>query len=236
MNRQSINRPPGIVVIIPALNEADSIAKVLADIPKSLVAEVVVVNNNSSDSTAEKARNSGATVLDEPRQGYGFACLKGVEYLTSKANKPDIVVFMDADYADYPGEIANLIKPVIEQNCDLVIGSRTLGRRERGAMPLQQVFGNWLATIFIRLLYRVKFTDLGPFRAIKFDKLTGLDMKDQTYGWPVEMQLKAVKQGLRICEVPVSYRARIGRSKISGTVKGGILAGYRILATIFRYL
>jgi len=236
LNWQSINRPPGIIVIIPALNEADSIAKVLADIPKSLVTEVVVVNNNSSDSTAEKAINSGATVLDEPRQGYGFACRKGVEYLTSKSNKPDIVVFMDADYADYPGEIANLIKPIIEQNYDMVIGSRTLGRREKGAMSLQQVFGNWLATIFIRLLYRVKFTDLGPFRAIKFDKLTGLDMRDKTYGWPIEMQLKAVKQGLCICEIPVSYRARIGRSKISGTVSGSIVAGYKIITTIFKYL
>jgi glycosyltransferase involved in cell wall biosynthesis len=232
---QSKNRTAEISVIIPAYNEADSIAKVLADIPESLVTEVVVVNNNSADSTAENARSNGATVLDEPRQGYGFACLKGVDYLKSRLKKPGIAVFLDADYSDYPEEMVNLIKPIIEQDCDLVIGSRVLGRKEKGAMPLQQVLGNWLATALIRLLYRAKFTDLGPFRAIKFDKLIGLDMKSQAYGWPVEMQLKAVRQGLHICEVPVSYRARIGRSKISGTMRGSILAGYEILSTIFEY-
>jgi hypothetical protein len=145
------------------------------------------------------------------------------------------VVFIDGDYSDYPEEMTDLIKPIIEDNYDLVIGSRALGKREKGAMPPQQVFGNWLATILIRLLYRARFTDLGPFRAIRFDKLTGLGMKDQTYGWPVEMQLRAARQKLRICEVPVSYRVRIGRSKISGTIRGSMLAGYKIITTIFRY-
>ncbi len=236
MNGQNKKRQSEIVVIIPAFNEADSITKVLADIPKSMVAEVVVVDNNSTDSTSENATNAGATVLNEPRRGYGFACLKGIDYLQSRSTKPDIVVFMDADYADYPEEIVYLIKPIIEQNCDLVIGSRSLGKKERRAMSPQQVFGNWLSTTLIRFLYGTKFTDLGPFRAIKFDKLIGLDMKDKNYGWTVEMQLKAIKQGLGISEVPVSYRARIGKSKISGTIKGSIMAGYGIVTTIFRYL
>ena len=232
----SNKEPSEIVVIIPAFNEADSIARVLADIPKNLVAEVVVVNNNSADATSENARNAGATVLDEPRRGYGFACLKGIDYLQSKSAKPDIVVFMDADYADYPEEMVDLIKPIVEQNCDLVIGSRSLGKKDRQAMSPHQVFGNWLSTTLIKLLYRVKFTDLGPFRAIKFDKLIGLDMQDKNYGWTAEMQLKAIKRGLIISEVPVSYRARIGKSKISGTFKGSMMAGYRILTTIFRHL
>ena len=235
MNRENNKGQSDIVVIIPAFNEADSIAKVLADIPKSMVAEVVVVNNNSVDATSENARNAGATVLDEPRRGYGSACLKGIDYLKSRATKPDIVVFLDADYADYPEEMVSLIKPILAENCDLVIGSRSQGKKTRQAMRLQQVFGNWLATTLINLLYRVKFTDLGPFRAIKFAKLISLDMKDKNYGWTAEMQLKAIKQGLSIREVPVSYRARIGKSKISGTFKGSIMAGYKIITTIFRY-
>jgi glycosyltransferase involved in cell wall biosynthesis len=235
LSSQSKNWLPEIAVIIPAFNEADSITKVLDDIPKGLVSEVVVVDNNSTDATSEKARQAGATVLSEPRQGYGFACLKGVDYLKSRSKNPDIVVFLDADYSDYPEEMASLLTPIIEQDCDLVIGARSPGKRGKGAMPPHQPLGNWLAITLIRLIHGVKFTDLGPFRAIKFDKLIGLDMKDRTYGWPIEMQLKAVKQGLRIGEVPVSYRARIGKSKVSGSVKGSILAGYKIIATIFRY-
>ena len=235
LNGQSKKRLPDIAVIIPAFNEADSITRVLGDIPKDLVTEIVVVDNNSSDSTSENARNAGATVISESRRGYGSACLKGIDYLKSKSRKPDLAVFMDADYADYPGEMINLITPIIERKCDLVIGSRTLGNKEAGAMSPPQNFGNWLATVLIRLLYGAKFTDLGPFRAMKFDKLIGLDMRDQTYGWTVEMQVKAVRQKLRFCEVPVSYRVRIGQSKISGTVRGTLRAGYCILVTIFRY-
>jgi glycosyltransferase involved in cell wall biosynthesis len=235
VSSQGKGRLPEIAVIIPAFNEADSITKVLGDIPKGLVGEVVVVDNNSTDATSEKARKAGATVLSEPRLGYGFACLKGLDYLKARSKKPDIVVFLDADYSDYPKEMASLIKPVIEQDCDLVIGSRSPDRRGKGAMPPHQLLGNWLAVTLIRLVHGARFSDLGPFRAIKFDKLTGLGMKDRTYGWPVEMQLKAVKQGLRICEIPVSYRARIGKSKVSGSVKGSILAGFKIIATIFRY-
>jgi glycosyltransferase involved in cell wall biosynthesis len=230
------NRSPKIAVIVPAFNEADSIAKVLADVPKNLVSEIIVVNNNSTDATSEKAKNADVTVVDEPYQGYGSACLKGIDYLSSKPHKPDIVVFLDADYSDHPEEMTNLVKPIIEQGFDIVIGSRFLGKRVKGAMPPQQVLGNWLATTLIKLFYRIKFTDLGPFRAIKFNKLLELNIKDRTYGWTTEMQIKAIKQGLRVCEVPVSYRARIGKSKISGTIKGSMLAGCKIISTIFKYL
>ncbi len=230
------NGPLEIGAIIPAYNEADSIAKVLADIPQNLLAEAVVVNNNSADNTSENAKNAGATVLDEPRQGYGFACLKGIDYFKAKSKTPHILVFLDGDHSDYPEEMVNLIDPIIEQNYDLVCGSRTLGKMEKGAMPSHQILGNWIAITLIRLFYHAKFTDLGPFRAIKFDKLIALDMKSQGYSWPVEMQLKSVKQNLRICEVPVSYRARHGKSKISGTIRGSLLAGYEILRTIFTYL
>lgn len=224
-----------ISVIIPAYNEAASIAKVLKDIPRDLVQEVVVVDNNSTDQTAEIATANGATVLQETQQGYGFACLKGINYLKSKEEQPDIVVFLDADYSDYPTEIADVVKPIIENGYDMVIGSRVLGERESGSLTPQQVFGNWLATRLLRLFYRVRYTDLGPFRAIKFDKLLEIGMQDQTYGWTVEMQVKASKHKLKTCEVPVSYRKRIGESKISGTLKGSILAGYKILFTIFKY-
>ncbi len=226
---------PSISVIIPAFNEAASIANVLRDIPMDLVQEVVVVDNNSTDQTAEVARSNGATVLSETQQGYGFACLKGIDYLTQRQEQPDIVVFLDADYSDYPTEIKDVVKPIIEGDHDMVIGSRVLGEREKGSLTPQQMFGNWLATRLLRLFYRVRYTDLGPFRAIKFNKLLEMDMKDQTYGWTVEMQVKASKHKLKTCEVPVSYRKRIGESKISGTVKGSILAGYKILFTIFKY-
>jgi glycosyltransferase involved in cell wall biosynthesis len=233
---QMATRTPAIAVIIPAYNEENSIQKVLADIPGNLVSEIIVVNNNSTDSTVEKAREFNVTVLDEPRQGYGFACLRGIEYLKAKARKLEIVVFLDADYSDFPAEMTNLVNPIIENDYDMVLGSRLSGNRERGAMPLQQLVGSWLAIAMISLFYSFQFTDLGPFRAVKFTKLLDLSMQDTTYGWTVEMQLKAMKQNYRICEVPVSYRARVGKSKISGTFKGTILAGYKIIRIILRYL
>lgn len=227
---------PKITVIIPAFNEENAVGKVIAEIPKDLVQEVVVVNNNSNDQTAIVAAQAGATVLDERRQGYGFACLKGIDFVRKQSEVPDIIVFLDADYSDYPEEIHDLIKPIIEQNYDMVIGSRALGKRERGSMTPQQIFGNWLATNLLRILYGVHYSDLGPFRAIKFDKLVALNMQDTTYGWTVEMQLKAAKMGFRTTEVAVNYRKRVGFSKISGTIKGTVLAGYKIITTIFKYL
>lgn len=223
-----------IIVIIPAFNEAKSIDKVIAEIPQDIVDEVVVVNNNSSDETSKVAQRAGATVLDEFQQGYGFACLKGIEY--AKKQKPDIVVFLDADYSDYPEEMRELIKPITEQNYDMVIGSRALGDRQAGSMTIPQIFGNWLATNLMRLFYGVHYTDLGPFRAIKFDSLLALNMQDTTYGWTVEMQLKAAKMKMKTTEMAVNYRRRVGKSKISGTVKGTVLAGYKIITTIFKYL
>ncbi|MFT7070998.1 MAG: glycosyltransferase involved in cell wall biosynthesis, partial [Spirosomataceae bacterium] len=193
----------------------------------------VVVNNNSNDATSKVATSAGATVLDEPRQGYGYACLKGIAY--AKTKQPDIIVFLDADYSDYPSEMSDVVKPIIEQNYDMVIGSRALGEKESGSMTPQQIFGNWLATTLIRWIYNVNYTDLGPFRAIKYDKLLELKMQDTTYGWTVEMQLKAAKQQLKTIEVPVNYRQRIGHSKVSGTFKGTIMAGYKILSWIFKY-
>jgi glycosyltransferase involved in cell wall biosynthesis len=223
-----------IVVIIPAYNEEASLPKVLAEIPKDLVEAVIVVNNNSTDSTAAVARQNGAICLDEPRQGYGYACLKGIEYAQSL--KPDIVVFIDADYSDFPAQMDDLVEPILNQKFDMVIGSRALGKKESGSMTPQQIFGNWLATRLIKLFYGVKYTDLGPFRAIRFDQLMAIEMEDKTYGWTVEMQLKAAKMKLKTCEIPVDYRRRIGISKVSGTVKGTIMAGYKILGWIFKYL
>ena len=225
---------PEIVVLIPALNEERAIGKVLAHIPRNIASEVVVVDNNSSDATAEVARNLGATVVHEPRKGYGFACLKGIEYVLSRPKKPDIVVFLDADYSDRPEEMTSLIKPLIEQDYDMVIGSRLLGKRQKGAMPWHQVLGNRLAIMLINALYNVHYTDLGPFRAIKLDSLLKLDMKEQRYGWTAEMQAKAARQRIRYFEIPVTYRARIGTSKISGTAKGTLCAGYSILATLLK--
>ncbi|MEY3441958.1 MAG: hypothetical protein RLZZ519_239 [Bacteroidota bacterium] len=225
-------------MIIPAFNEAESIGKVVGDIPKGLVREVVVVNNSSTDATETNAKAAGATVLRETRKGYGFACLCGIAYANAKqgAERPDIIVFIDGDYSDHPEQLPDLLRPILEEGYDMVIGSRALGARERGSMTPQQVFGNWLATTLIRLFYRTRYTDLGPFRVIKMDKLLALEMKDQTYGWTVEMQLKAAKKKFKTTEVAVNYRRRIGVSKVSGTVKGTILAGYKILYTIFRYL
>ncbi|NJN42752.1 MAG: glycosyltransferase family 2 protein [Flammeovirgaceae bacterium] len=222
-----------ISIIIPAFNEEASIGKVIQDIPREIVSEIVVVNNGSTDHTSERARDAGAIVIDEPNRGYGNACLTGIDHL--KTNPPDIVVFMDADYSDYPEEISMLIAPIIEKDIDLVIGSRTLGAREKGSLTPQQIFGNWLATTLLRWIYGAKFSDLGPFRAIKFQKLLELEMKDKTYGWTVEMQLKAAKKKYSFTEIPVRYRKRIGKSKISGTISGTFKAGYKILYTIFKY-
>lgn len=225
-----------IDVIIPAYNEQGSIGKVIKDIPAELVREVIVVDNNSTDQTYQNALNAGATVLQEEKQGYGYACLKGIDFLKLKNIKPDIIVFLDGDYSDYPHEMPEVVNPIIESNIDLVIGSRALGLREKGSMTPQQLFGNWLATRLMRLFYGVKFTDLGPFRAVKFKKLLDMNMQDKTYGWTIEMQIKAAKNHLKTTEVPVSYRKRIGFSKVSGTVKGTILAGIKIIFTIFKYL
>ena len=225
-----------ILVIIPAFNEQESIGNVVRDIPKDLVSEIVVVNNSSTDKTEEEARKEGATVLREDRKGYGYACLKGIDYAKNRSPQPDIIVFIDGDYSDHPEEMPKVIAPILEEDYDMVIGSRALGEREKGSMTPQQVFGNWLATSLIKLFYKFKFTDLGPFRAIKFKKLLQLNMVDTTYGWTVEMQLKAVKQKMKCTEVSVDYRKRIGFSKISGTVKGTIMAGYKIIFTIFKYL
>jgi glycosyltransferase involved in cell wall biosynthesis len=224
-----------IVVIIPAYNEENSIAKVVNDIPAGLVNEVIVVNNNSNDDTDINAQNTGATVLHEDRPGYGYACLKGIEYAKKMQPLPDIVVFIDADYSDHPEEMPLLVKPIINDGMDLVIGSRALGKKEKGSMTVQQIFGNWLATRLLKIFYDVRYTDLGPFRAIRYDKLMEINMQDTTYGWTVEMQLKAAKLKMNIVEVPVNYRKRIGFSKISGTLKGTVLAGYKILTTIFKY-
>lgn len=224
-----------IAVIIPAYNEENAVGKVVVALPKELLKTIVVVNNNSNDQTAVVAQEAGAIVLNEPQQGYGFACLKGIEYLKNLAQQPDIVVFIDADYSDHPEELPKLVAPILERDVAMVIGSRALGAKERGSMTPQQVFGNWLATKLIKWLYGVTFTDLGPFRAIQYKSLLALNMQDQTYGWTVEMQVKAAKQGMKVEEVPVSYRVRVGQSKISGTIKGTILAGYKIITTIFKY-
>ncbi|NND80601.1 MAG: glycosyltransferase family 2 protein [Maribacter sp.] len=223
-----------IKVIIPAFNEAGSIAKVIHEIPDT-VSEIVVVNNNSSDETAQIAENAGATVLSEKKMGYGYACLCGIRYIEQQSKTPDIIVFIDGDYSDYPEDLHRIVEPIIDQDIDFVIGARVKEKREKGSMTPQQIFGNWLATFLMKVLFRATFTDLGPFRAIKYDKLLTLEMEDKTYGWTVEMQLKALKKKLTYTEVPVRYKKRIGISKVSGTVKGSIFAGIKILGWIFKY-
>ena len=225
---------PNIKVIIPAYNEEKSIGHVINDIPK-IVDEVIVVNNNSNDNTAKIATNAGATVLTELNKGYGYACLKGMDYISKQKTKPEIIVFLDGDYSDYPEELLKLINPIINDHIDLVIGARNKNLRAAHSMTPQQVFGNWLATLLMKFIYGAHFTDLGPFRAIKYEKLLALHMQDKTYGWTVEMQLKALKQKLTYVEIPVKYRQRIGVSKVSGTIKGSIFAGLSILSWIFKY-
>lgn len=226
---------PIIDVIIPAYNEEKSIGKVIRDIP-SLVRNIVVANNNSSDSTGQVAEQAGAKVVFEPQKGYGKACLTAMDWIKGQKPQPDIVVFLDGDYSDYPEEMLLLVQPILEKKADMVIGSRALGRRESGSMTFPQVFGNWLATTLMKYLQGAKFSDLGPFRAIDWKKLLDLQMVDQNYGWTIEMQIKAHQAGLSYSEVPVNYRKRIGVSKVSGTVKGVIGAGYKIIFTIFKYL
>ncbi len=218
-----------IEVIIPAYNEEDSIEKVISAIPSDCVDRVIVVNNRSTDNTADRAANAGAHVVYESRRGYGQACLRGID----EAFEADIIVFLDADFSDDPSVLPDLIKPIIDNQADLVIGSRTLGKREPGALPVHAQFGNWLSCWLIRVLFDECFTDLGPFRAIRRTSLQSLQMKDVTYGWTVEMQAKAAIFNLRCMEIPVPYKKRIGRSKISGTLSGSVKAGYKILWTIF---
>ena len=223
-----------IKVIIPAFNEEKAIANVIAEIPNG-VDEIIVISNNSTDKTEVVAKNAGATVLLETKKGYGYACLKGMEYIANLEVKPDIVVFLDGDYSDYPEELTKLIEPILNQNIDFVIGARVSNLRESGSMTPQQVFGNWLATFLMKAFFKAKFTDLGPFRAIKYNKLLQLQMEDKTYGWTVEMQLKVLKQKMSYIEIPVRYKNRIGVSKVSGTVKGTIMAGIKIIGWIMKY-
>ncbi len=227
---------PIIKVIIPAFNEQNAVGLVIDEIPRELVDEIIVVDNGSTDNTWKIAKERGATALKEETKGYGRACLKGISHIKESSQQPEIVVFLDGDHSDYPEDMEKLVQPIQEDKADLVIGSRALGDRETGSMTGPQIFGNWLATTLIRWFYGARFTDLGPFRAISYQKLIKIGMADLTYGWTVEMQLKAAKYGLRSVEVPVRYRKRIGFSKISGTVSGTIKAGYKIIWTIFKYL
>lgn len=217
-----------IAVIIPAIDEEKSIGKVISGIPR-WVDDIVVVDNGSSDNTAKIARSLNARVLFEPERGYGIACQTGIASL----EKPDIVVFLDGDYSDYPEEMGMLTEPIIQNEADMVIGSRAIGKKEKGSLSPQQIFGNWLACRLIKLFWNINYTDLGPFRAIRYSTLQSLNMRDRNYGWTVEMQIKAAQRRVRYREVPVRYRKRIGKSKVSGTVRGVIGAGTKILSTIF---
>jgi glycosyltransferase involved in cell wall biosynthesis len=229
-----MNPAKNINLIIPAYNEEQSIGLVLKDIPAGLVTKVIVVNNNSTDDTVAVAEKGGAIVLTETQRGYGKACLTGLEYVRQQGGC-DIVVFIDGDYSDHPEEMHQILAPILNNTADMVIGCRVKSKRDAGSMTPQQVFGNWLAVFLISLLFRHRYTDLGPFRAITWQALEKINMQDTNYGWTVEMQVKAVKLKLRCADVPVSYRRRIGVSKISGTIKGTILAGYKIIKTIFKY-
>ena len=228
-----------ISVIIPVLNEENAIAKVITDIPKTVrtldekteatVQEVIVVDNGCTDNTAVIASRNGARVITEPRRGYGSACLAGIATLAT--TEPDIVVFLDGDYSDYPTDMPQLLYPILEGKADFVIGARCADDARDALLP-QARFGNWLACFLIKCFYGVRYTDLGPFRAIRYPQLLALNMQDKTFGWTVEMQLKAAKHGISVCEIPVRYRKRIGVSKITGTLTGTLKAGYKILTTL----
>ncbi len=222
-----------IAVIIPVLNEEKTLPLVMKDISRDLVDEVVIVDNGSKDRTPSIAREEGATLLFEARKGYGYPCLKGIEYLKTK--KPDIVAFLDGNYSDHPDEILKIVEPIAKEDYDLVCGSRVMGRAEEGALRFPVLFGNFLATILIRLFYGFKYTDVGPFRAIKFERLLELDMNDNL-GWTIEMQVKAVKKKFKITEVPVTYRTGTGKSKFTGNITGIIKIGYRIIRAILKNL
>jgi len=224
---------PSVDVVIPALNEERALPHVLRAIPRPTVRRVVVADNGSTDATAAVAAQHGAEVVHEPERGYGAACLRALAHLAS--DPPDIVVFLDGDYSDHPDELPTLIEPILGARAELVIGSRATGRREKGALSPQQRVGNAVASTALRLLYGVHYTDLGPFRAVRWDTLQSLKMRDRNYGWTVEMQIKAARQSIRYCEVPVSYRQRIGVSKVSGTLRGSVSAGVKILWLLGRY-
>jgi glycosyltransferase involved in cell wall biosynthesis len=228
-----------IDVLIPAWNEENALPLVLADLPKEWVRQVIVCDNGSTDRTAEAAKAAGAIVVSQPERGYGNACLAGMRYLQSlpPSEQPEIVVFLDGDYSDFPDELPKVVAPILNDEKDMVIGSRRLGNMAPGAMTFPQRFGNWLAPLLIRWLYGYRFSDLGPFRAIRWDKLQALEMRDTNFGWTVEMQVKAAKQKLNCAEVPVRYRKRAaGHSKVSGTIRGTVLASWKIITTIFREL
>ena len=219
-------------MIIPAANEAGNIRRLVEEIHATMSVGVIVVDNGSTDDTALEATSARAKVVSEPRRGYGYACAAGV----SAAQDADVLVFMDGDYSFSPVDLPLLLAPILEDRVDLVLGSRELGRIEQGAMPLQQRFGNWLSSRLMNLLYELSITDLGPYRAIRRDLLLELNMQEMTYGWPTEMIVKAARRKARIIEVPVSYRSRLsGRSKVSGTIRGTLLAGWYILGVTFRY-
>ena len=223
---------PKISVIIPAFNEESSIGLVLNDLPRKTLHEIIVVDNGSTDNTAEVALESGARVVQEKRKGYGSACLRGIAEL----NQPDIVVFLDGDYSDFPEDIDQLIQPILSGEKDFVLGSRMILPESRAALLPQARYGNRLAVFLMRIFFRHRYTDLGPFRAIRYDSLINIGMQDTNFGWTVEMQIKAVRNGLRICEIPVRYRHRVGVSKITGTFSGTLKAGTKIIYTIFKYL
>jgi glycosyltransferase involved in cell wall biosynthesis len=220
-----------VSVVVPTKNEGQAIGRVLADIPSDQVTEVIVVDNNSTDGTAEIAARMGARIVCEPRRGYGQACLTGI----ASANAPDVVVFLDGDYSDRPAELPFLLAPIAESRADIVIGSRLAGPRVAGALAWHSRFGNWLAAALIRRLYGLNISDLGPFRAARADVLRAVGLQESTYGWAVELILKGATQGFRIVEVPVSYHPRIGKSKISGTLRGTMGAAWFILSRIARY-